>query len=417
VTTTELRTVRIGDLGQVITGKTPPSARPELFGEEYPFLTPTDIDGQRRYIAPERFLSVEGRDFQSRLLLPANAICVVCIGATIGKVCITSRPSFTNQQINSIVVNDAEYDPLFIYHLLTTLRDKLRAVAGGAATPIINKSAFCDIKVTVPPLPLQQRIAHVLSSYEHLIENCRRRIPILEEMSRSLYHEWFAQFRFPYHEKISRVDSPLGHIPEGWEVRKLSDLVDTQYGYTESTSVDPIGPKFLRGMDINKTSYIDWADVPYCPISPDDYEIYRLRKGDIVVIRMADPGKVGIVERDVDAVFASYLIRLTPKDDRLLPYFLFYILDSTAYQNFITGASTGTTRKSASAGVITDFELALPPRNLIALFEARAKGFRELLTVLLQKIGNLRRTRDLLLPRLLSGQIPLDAAEVEEAAA
>ena len=109
----ELRTVCIADLGRVVTGKTPPSAQPELFGKLYPFLTPTDIDGFARYIEPDRFLSPEGRDYQQRLMLPERAVCVVCIGATIGKVCMTGKASFTNQQINSLVVNEDEHDPFF----------------------------------------------------------------------------------------------------------------------------------------------------------------------------------------------------------------------------------------------------------------------------------------------------------------
>ncbi len=205
------------------------------------------------------------------------------------------------------------------------------------------------------------------------------------------------------------VRSPLGEIPQGWEARKLSEFVATQYGYTESTNVSPVGPKYLRGMDMNKTSYIDWSQVPYCLISGEDKESYAVKKGDVFVIRMADPGKVGIVEQDVDAVFASYLIRVRPIGGRLRPYFLFHLLGSPAYQGYISGASTGTTRKSASAGVITDFQFALPPIALIAEFEARSSTFREMLTTLLLEINNLRRTRDLLLPRLLSGQINVDA--------
>src|SRR5437764_702959 len=130
-------------------------------------------------------------------------------------------------------------------------------------------------------------------------------------------------------------------------VKKLSNLVETQYGYTESASEVEVGPQYLRGMDINKTSYIQWNSVPYCPISAENYNKYKLHIGDILVIRMADPGKVGIVEKEVNAVFASYLIRLHIKSPSLLPYYLFYFLTSDLYQQYVTGASTGTTRKSA----------------------------------------------------------------------
>ncbi|MGD0613749.1 MAG: restriction endonuclease subunit S, partial [Anaerolineales bacterium] len=170
--------------------------------------------------------------------------------------------------------------------------------------------------------------------YDDLIEINKHRIRILEQMAQSVYSEWFGS-----------VDAKS--LPEGWDVAKLSDLVETQYGYTESANEIEVGPKFVRGMDINKNSYIKWNEVPYCPISKDELPKYKLSVWDILVIRMADPGKAGIVEKEIDAVFASYLIRLKIKSPKLSPYFLFYFLLSNRYKDYITGASTGTTRKSA----------------------------------------------------------------------
>ena len=309
---------------------------------------------------------------------------------------------------------DSVLDPLFLHYYLRqgAVVRWISNQAVGATLPNLNTGILRSVPVSFPSLPTQRRIAGILSAYDDMIENNRKRIRILEAMARALYREWFVNFRYPGHENIPLVPSSLGEIPKGWEVKKLAELVTTKYGYTESTNESPIGPKYLRGMDINKTSYIDWLYVPYCPISEDDKTSYAIKVGDVFVIRMADPGKVGIAEQEVDAVFASYLIRVRPTDDRISPYFLFYLLDSPAYQSYISGASTGTTRKSASAGVITDFQFALPPRNLIAEFEVRVKTFRKSLIMLLQQIQNLRRTRDLLLPRLLSGQMKLQIEKV-----
>jgi type I restriction enzyme S subunit len=298
-------------------------------------------------------------------------------------------------------------EPTFLYYALQSDIRRLIEFAGGTAQKNLLLRDLRAFEIELPSLPVQRRIAGILSTYDELIQRNQRRIRILETMARALYRNWFVELRFPGHGKVPRLDSPLGPIPKGWEVKKLSKLVTTQYGYTESSNEEPVGPKYLRGMDMNKTSYIDWSQVPYCPISPEDKDSYSVKKGDVFVIRMADPGKVGIVEQDANAVFASYLIRVRPKDDRILPYFLFHLLDSTEYQAYVSGASTGTTRRSASAGVITDFEFALPSKQLVAEFEKRAASFREMLTTLLQQIQNLRRTRDLLLPRLLSAQVRL----------
>jgi type I restriction enzyme S subunit len=324
---------------------------------------------------------------------------------------------------------------LFYAYLFRTslIRQTLSAHGGGTNINNLNQQILSGLDVVMPPVREQAKIAAILSAYDDLIENNERRIRILEEMAQNLYREWFIRFRFPAGtEPSSRpspigrgrrkagegpacrlVESPLGKIPQGWEVKTLSEFVNTKYGYTESTNAKPVGPKYLRGMDINKTSYIDWSAVPYCPITPEDHETYRLHIGDVVVIRMADPGKVGIVEQDVDAVFASYLIRVAPVNKRLTPYFLFYLMESTEYYGYITGASTGTTRKSASAGVIADYQFVLPPQELVSDFENRVAEVRSLLTTLLRKNANLRQTRDMLLPRLVSGEVDVSELDIK----
>ena len=210
-------TMRIADFGSVITGKTPSSNNPEHFGDDYPFITPTDI-GTGRIVHTDRGISQEGYLKFRRQILPRWSVCFVCIGATIGKICLTTEKSLTNQQINSVVVDTTRHDPFFVYYLLSTYAEAVKGIAGGAATPIVNKTSFENIEVVVPPLPTQQKIAAILSAYDDLIENNLRRIKILEEMAQNLYREWFVKFRFPGHQHARFTDSPLGRIPVGWEV-------------------------------------------------------------------------------------------------------------------------------------------------------------------------------------------------------
>ena len=204
------REVKIGALGRVVTGKTPPIARPELFGEEHPFITPTDIDGVSREVTTGRFISDEGAAAFRNQMIPAGAVCFVCIGATIGKMCVAARRSLTNQQVNSIIVDEGVHDARFVFYVLRQLAPDVKGLAGGAATPIISKSSFSDIGVKVPTLEYQRRIASILSAYDDLIENNTRRIAILEEMARRIYEEWFVRFRFPGHEGVRMVESELG---------------------------------------------------------------------------------------------------------------------------------------------------------------------------------------------------------------
>jgi type I restriction enzyme S subunit len=403
----EWKPSKLDELGFVGRGKSRHRPRNDafLYGGQYPFFQTGDIKAANFHLTEYSQTYSEEGLAQSKLWKPGT-LCIT-IAANIAESAILGIEGCFPDSVVGFVADPNKADVRFIKYYMEILKLQMQSASRGTTQDNLSVDKLLTFDFRVPPLPLQGRIAGILSAYDELMENSQRRIRLLESMARALYREWFVHFRFPGHEKLPRVASPLGDIPRGWEVRKLAEFVTTKYGYTESTNVEPVGPKYLRGMDINKTSFIDWSEVPYCLISPEDHEAYRLRVGDVVVIRMADPGKVGIVEQEVDAVFASYLIRVAPKDSRLSPYFLFYLMESAEYYDFITGASTGTTRKSASAGVIAEYQFVLPPQQLVEQFERRVSEIRSLLTTLLKKTVNLRRTRDLLLPRLLLGQVNL----------
>jgi type I restriction enzyme S subunit len=227
--------IRIGDLGAVFTGRTPPTERAIYFGDDYPFITPGDMRQGKYARTTERSISHEGAELLKRIKVPANGVCVSCIGWQMGEAIMTDKPSFTNQQINTVVPN-GKVDPSFLYYSLLPRKQELRSLgaATGVRAPILNKSAFCDLKVKIPPLPMQRRIAGILSAYDNLIENNQRRIKILEEMARSLYREWFVKFRFPGHEKVPLVDSAFGPIPRGWEVKPINYFGKVITGKTPS---------------------------------------------------------------------------------------------------------------------------------------------------------------------------------------
>ena len=255
--------------------------------------------------------------------------------------------------------------------------------------PYVGITAQRDLEIYfTPDIKTQEKIAETLAAFDEKIEINNKSSKTLEGIAQALFKEWFI--------KGSKLKV---------KSKKLSNLVNTQYGYTESASEKEIGPKFLRVMDINKTNWIDWSSVPYCKISDVELPKYRLKKGDVVIARMADPGKVAIVEEDVNAVFASYLIRLQIISDVITPYFLFYYLRSHLYQNFIFGASTGTTRNSANARVITDVELAVPPKEKILEFEYLASTIRSKVLSSVKENQKLAALRNLLLPKLMKGEI------------
>ena len=154
---------------------------------------------------------------------------------------------------------DSPISPEFLSKALLTPSHKRWMEAQcshGATMASLNQDILRRIVVSAPDRAAQERIAATLGAFDDLIDINERRIELLEDLARALYREWFVRFRFPGHEQIDLVDSELGPVPMGWDVRQLSDIVTTQYGFTASATNERVGPRFLRGMDINKRSVL-----------------------------------------------------------------------------------------------------------------------------------------------------------------
>jgi len=230
---------KIGDLGQVVTGKTPSTSKREYYGHEYPFITPSDITGSF-HVTPATYLSSEGARLLNKIMIPAKSVCYTCI-ASIGKICVTKEDSFTNQQINSIIVDEEKNDFRYVYYLLKFYTNHIKAIATGAATPIVNKERFSNVEVSVHKLDKQKRIADILSAYDDLIENNQKQIKLLEEAAMRLYKEWFVKLRFPGHENTKIVDG----VPERWRQGQLREYIKVNprsisknYPYQEIQYID-----------------------------------------------------------------------------------------------------------------------------------------------------------------------------------
>lgn len=403
----------IGKIGKVVTGKTPPTAKPELFGNVYPFITPTDIDGVSRKITTERFLSDDGRKSQKNLLLPSKTICFVCIGATIGKMCLTDKLSFTNQQINSIIVNEESFDPLFVYYALKHISQNVKTLAGGAATPIINKTAFSDISISTPPLPIQRRIASILSAYDDLIENNTRRIAILEEMARRIYEEWFVKFKFPGHEKVKMVDSELGKIPEGWKVGYLSDILESIRYATRP------------GDHLSNRRYVPIDCIARKSLVLLEFKPWEEAQSSLVLFEEDD-----ILFGAMRPYFHKVCIAPFPGITRTT-CFVLRARDYYAHAFGVLTAFADATVSYASAhtqgatipyavwdGSLADYKVLIPTIELLKIFEETVSPMLNWLKRVTFKQTNLRTTRDFLLPKLISGEIDVSKLpEPEEAAA
>lgn len=385
--TSVYRKCKIGDLGQVVTGRTPSSTNPNYFGSKFPFITPVDMHERKSAHNTERFLSEEGAELLKRNILPIGSVAVSCIGWQMGKSILVSRPSFTNQQLNAIVPNN-QVDSDYLYYLLTTKREEFFSIASasGVRTPILNKSSFCDIDIEIPEYEYQKKISLLLSCYDNLIENNSRRIAILEEMAQSLYREWFVKFRYPGHENQKLVKSPLGLIPEGWDVKRLDDFLVLQ-----------------RGFDLPKQNRDSNGDIPIYAASGFSgfHNEIKAKAPGVVTGRSGTLGIVTLILEDFWPLNTSLWI----KDFKnCSAFYAYYLLQGVNLERFNSGSSVPTLNRNDVHG----HEVISPPIYLIKEFETFSEACHRSIKNLRNKNENLRCQRDMLLPKLISGQISLD---------
>ena len=164
--------IKVADLGRIVTGKTPKTSIPENYGGNIPFLTPSD-DMSIKYVrSTNKHITTQGLAEVKNCLLPANSVCVSCIGSDLGKVVVTTADTVTNQQINSIIVDKTNFDVDYVYYAMLILGKRLNYISKtSTAVPIVNKSAFSSYEIDCPELDEQKRIAAVLRSIDAMIEN------------------------------------------------------------------------------------------------------------------------------------------------------------------------------------------------------------------------------------------------------
>ncbi len=248
---------------------------------------------------------------------------------------------------------------------------------------------FCDLTLPVPTIEKQREIVreyHTIVDRIKLNEQLNQK---LEETAQAIYKQWFVDFEFPMSkEHAAEIGKPElegkpykssggkmvwndeldQEIPEGWSQMPLSEIVNTQYGYTASAEQECVGPKFLRITDIAK-DYIEWDSVPRCRISSSELSKYLLQEGDVVVARTG--ATVGYAKRlnknFPKSIFASYLVRLTPKVS-VYHDFIGITVTSNGFKEYIQNVAGGSGQPQASATLMTEYKLVVPQEDCLKEF-------------------------------------------------
>jgi type I restriction enzyme, S subunit len=361
----------------------------------------------------------------SAKLLPINTVLMAMYGdgKTITSLGILRKKASTNQACCALIPDTNLIEPIYLLYLLKYHKEHFIKLALGGAQRNLSVKIISNFEVTVPPLPTQQKIASILSAYDDLIENNTRRIKILESMAQTLYQEWFVKFRFPGCEQVKMVESELGLIPEGWEVKELGELIDIKHGYAfkskfysdEPTSKILLTPGNFAiggGFQDKKLKYYN-GDVP---------NEFILDSVDLLVT-MTDLSKLGdtlgypaFVPSSKELIYLhnQRLGKILIKEENQIgKQLLYYIFCSDSYRHHVLASATGSTVKHTAPTRIQLFKIARPSIDIRNQFESIANSFYEQITCLNQKNINLRKTRDLLLPKLISGQIDVENLDID----
>jgi len=299
---------------------------------------------------------------------------------------------------------DARAEPRFFAYLFRTplIRRALEAHGGGTNISNLSQRVFAKLEVPLPSVGTQRRITGILSAYDDLIENCERRIRVLDEMARAFYREWFVLFRYPGHEKTPLVGSPLGRIPKGWAVRPVKDLATVIYGFAFKSalfSTDSSG----------RTPVIRIRDIPVGASSTYTSEVadqrYEIENGDILVGMDGDFHMT--IWSNGRALQNQRVARFRPAVGWTS---LQLLLALERPIQALNTAIVGTTVAHLGDMHIRDIQLVEPSAEVLTRSRALFEPIELESRTLQQKVRNLCKTRDLLLPRLISGQISVEEA-------
>lgn len=308
----------------------------------------------------------------------------------------------------------AGLDRTFLFYLLRgdDFKTYIIGTAQGAASQAaITLDAIRSYRFSRPPLPTQQRIASILSAYDELIENSQRRIKILEAMARGLYREWFVHFRFPGYENHPRGASALGEIPQGWKVHTLAELCSRmESGGTPRRNKG----EYWEGGEIDwyKTGEL-WDGFLFG--SQEQITVRGQREstarlfepGTILMAIYGSPtvGRMGILTRAASCNQAA--LGLVANIKLISQTYLYFVLFSL--REHFNSLAQGAAQQNISKEKVASALAILPTRDILEQFDRKAEPVFLQIQTLQRQVQNLRRTRDLLLPRLLSGQINVEA--------
>ena len=419
--------IRIKNLGEIYTGKTPPTADESNFGNDYPFVTPGDLVTDKYIHSTERFVSSKG--IKHTTIIPKNSVCVSCIGY-IGKIGITIQESCTNQQINSIVPNE-NFDTNYVYYLLVYNVPYFKELAGVNVLAQLNKSDFSKIKLQATKNQKEQTaIAGILSKVDEAISTTKNSIKAAEKLKKALMQNLLTGKLKPDGAKRPKnelIITKYGTAHKDWKYCKINDLIrekyitkvqDGNHGEIHPVSAEFVddGISFVMASDISK-GFINHKKCKKITFErAEKLRIGFAKKGDVLISHKASIGYTCIVD-DVEPY-----VMLTPQvtyyrtdQSKLLPEYLLYFFQQYSFQNLMEGYAKQSTRNYI--GITNQKKMWIYLPDSIEEQEEMIIPIRKIdLRIIKQeeKIENLERLKTSLMQNLLTGKKQVDVEKTNQ---
>ena len=379
----EWNRVQVGELcSRVCSGGTPKSTNSEYYGGDIPWLNTREVNFNR-ISKTEGFITQAGLDNSSAKWIKKNCVIVAMYGATAGRCAITKIPLTTNQACCNLEIDDTKADYRFVYYALKNEYVRLSSAANGGAQQNLNAQQVKEFDIPYPPLPIQRKIASILSSLDDKIETNNAICRNLEEQAMALYKSWFVDFE-PF-QKCVFEESEIGMIPRGWRVSKMSDFFPVITGKKNANVAGEKGqyPFFSCSQEILWT---------------DDYSF----EGKAILVAGNGDFNVKRYNGKFEAYQRTYV--LIP-DNPKLAGILYYAISKGLSD--ITIGARGSVINFITKGNIADYKIAIP-NNLIDLpIITTISSLNETIDNLNTENQNLSQLRNALLPKLMSGEIDL----------
>lgn len=306
------------------------------------------------------------------------------------------------------VIPGEKVHSVYLFHWLNqpAVRDEIKSLATGAAQPDLNHDAFKSVKINLPPLPTQKRIASILSAYDDLIENNLKRIKLLEEIAQRTYEEWFVKFRV--NGEYLPVNEATG-LPVGWKFESFNNIVEIISGFPFKSS------DYVEDGKFKIVTIKNVQDGYFVPVTTDSLLAVPtkvkpeqlLKTSDIIVSLTGNVGRICLVYGE-DYLLNQRVAKIIPLNEYSKAYVYFFLRSNTMITS-LENLSNGAAQQNLSPINMGNMKVNIPDKNLIMKFGELANSIIDLISKLNLENQKLKQSRDILLPRLMSGTINVES--------